>query len=81
MSKKIDIEKIKQDAQAKRKENKAPKRVSFELRTLLGWVGIILLILGAYIAGVMSADVSNKSYNDAVRSEAAALVDQLKSSK
>lgn len=81
-SNKSIIDEVKEWAKAKKaaeKANRQPITIQFKLTTLLGWIGIVLAIVAAYLAGVMSADYNNRAYNEAVRTEAVQLVEELKS--
>lgn len=61
------------------KADKQPKTV--KVTTLLGWFGVVLVVVGAYLMGATMADVQHNQYKQDVLTEATQIVDTLKSKR
>lgn len=70
-----------QSRKDKVKKDKKPVVLSVKATTLLGWVGVLVLAVAAYVAGVHYSDYTYEQYTQDVRTEAKQLVDQLKSQR
>lgn len=61
------------------KAEKQPKTV--KVTTLLGWTGVVLIVVGAYFMGATMADVQHNQYKQDVLTEATQIVETLKSKR
>lgn len=64
----------------KHKKDK-PVVISFKLSSLIGWVGVAAIVVGAYLMGGVMANMQHEQYRHEVLTEAKQIVDSLKSKR
>lgn len=73
------LDRVKKQTKDKLEAEKQPKTV--KVTTLLGWAGVVAIVVGAYIMGSVMADVQHVQYRHEVLTEAKQIVDSLKSKR